>query len=589
MVASTFRGRSIGRTTDFGSVNRGSIPLPGAPGRQDSDAESCRRSCSPPAKARGCGRAAEAAPPDLRAGDGPARHLRPRAGPPRAHGARGRPRRRAGHQEGPGAGAARGPTSSSSSSRRRAAPATPPPTACRPSRATTSTTSRPWSCSRVTPRCCVPRPSTSSSPSTSPTATPPPCSPACSTTRPATDGSSAAARRPGRCASSSRATPAPTSSPCRRWRRASTRSVGRCSARPCVTCRPTTRRASSTSPTSSACSAGWAIGSVRPGAGRRDPGRQRPLAARPRRARAALPHQPGVAAQRRHHARPAADVHRRHGARRPRRHAVPRHDPAGQHRHRRRLRDRARHPARRLRGRPTAASSSTPSASTPRSATAPGSARTPICRRGRLVAAGHRHRRLLHCTYGLSRARGATWRRSPPRSWRSTRGARTRSSPGGGRTPRHRARPPQHRRVRQRRDPAPLRRERPGQRRLHHPEPLRRRRALDQRLDHGAADHDRRRLSGVGQADHRGVPLLRLRPPGSQGRGPRADLGPSRRRHVQGGRRQADDLDRPPRRPDPGLLRRTRRSPHRAAGARGVRPPARSARHWSSCPRTPAG
>ena len=31
MVASRFRGRSIGRTTDFGSVNRGSIPLPGAP------------------------------------------------------------------------------------------------------------------------------------------------------------------------------------------------------------------------------------------------------------------------------------------------------------------------------------------------------------------------------------------------------------------------------------------------------------------------------------------------------------------------------------------------------------------------------
>ena len=30
MVASRFRGRSIGRTTDFGSVNRGSIPLPGA-------------------------------------------------------------------------------------------------------------------------------------------------------------------------------------------------------------------------------------------------------------------------------------------------------------------------------------------------------------------------------------------------------------------------------------------------------------------------------------------------------------------------------------------------------------------------------
>ena len=47
-----------------------------------------------------------------------------------------------------------------------------------------------------------------------------------------------------------------------------------------------------------------------------------------------------------------------------------------------------------------------------------------------------------------------------------------------------------------------------------------------QRLDHGAADHDRRRLPGVGQADHRGVPVLRLRPPGPQGRGPRADHRP---------------------------------------------------------------
>ena len=38
---------------------------------------------------------------------------------------------------------------------------TPPPTACRPSRATISTTSRPWSCCRATRRCCAPRPSTS--------------------------------------------------------------------------------------------------------------------------------------------------------------------------------------------------------------------------------------------------------------------------------------------------------------------------------------------------------------------------------------------------------------------------------------------
>ena len=104
--------------------------------------------------------------------------------------------------------------------------------------------------------------------------------------------------------------------------------------------------------------------------------------------------------------------------------------------------------------------------------------------------------------------------------------------------------------------------------------PLRHRRALHQRLDHGAADHDRRRLPGVGQADHRRLPVLRLRPPGPQGRGPRADHRPPRRRHVQGRRRQADDLDRPPRRPDPGLLRRPGRPPHGDAGARGV--PARA-------------
>ena len=135
-----------------------------------------------------------------------------------------------------------------------------------------------------------------------------------------------------------------------------------------------------------------------------------------------------------------------------------------------------------------------------------------------------------------------------------------------------RARRSQHRRVRQRRDPAAIRRERARQRRVHHADPLRRRRALDQRFDHRAADHDRRRLSGVGETDHRRLPVLRIRPPGPQGRGSRADHGPPRRRHVQGGRRQAHDLDRPPLRPDPGLLRRARRSPHGDAGAREVHP-----------------
>ena len=65
---------------------------------------------------------------------------------------------------------------------------------------------------------------------------------------------------------------------------------------------------------------------------------------------------------------------------RPRRHAVPGHDPRGQHGRRRRQRDRPAHPPRRLRGRAQTAGSSTRSASRPRSATGPGSGRTATCR-----------------------------------------------------------------------------------------------------------------------------------------------------------------------------------------------------------------
>ncbi len=75
---------------------------------------------------------------------------------------------------------------------------------------------------------------------------------------------------------------------------------------------------------------------LRAGAGRRDPGGQRPLAAGARRARAAVAHQPALAAERRHDARPAPDVHRRHREDRPRRHALPGHDAAGLDRRRRR-------------------------------------------------------------------------------------------------------------------------------------------------------------------------------------------------------------------------------------------------------------
>ncbi len=59
----------------------------------------------------------------------------------------------------------------------------------------------------------------------------------------------------------------------------------------------------------------------------------------------------------------------------------------------------------------------------------------------------------------------------------------------------------------------------------------------DQRPHHGAAHHDRRREARVGEAHHRGVPVLRLRAPGPEGRGARADHGaparrPAHRRRV---------------------------------------------------------
>ena len=119
------------------------------------------------------------------------------------------------------------------------------------------------------------------------------------------------------------------------------------------------------------------------GAGRGDPGRQRPLAAGPGRARAAVAHEPPLAAQRRHDARSPPDVHRRHREARPRRHAVPGDAPRGQHRRRRRVRDRARHPPRRLRRRPRLPRAAHRRAWRPRSATAPGSGRSPTCRPGR--------------------------------------------------------------------------------------------------------------------------------------------------------------------------------------------------------------
>ena len=92
--------------------------------------------------------------------------------------------------------------------------------------------------------------------------------------------------------------------------------------------------------------------------------------------------------------------------------------------------------------------------------------------------------------------------------------------------------------------------------------------APDQRVAHGAADHDRCRSSApVREAHHRRRPVLPVRPAGQEGPRPRADLGPPRRRPVQGGRRRPHHERRPARRADPGLLRRPRRPPVRDAGA----------------------
>ena len=63
------------------------------------------------------------------------------------------------------------------------------------------------------------------------------------------------------------------------------------------------------------------------------------------------------------------------------------------------------------------------------------------------------------------------------------------------------------------------------------------------------------------------VAVLPVRPAGQEGPRPRADLGPPRRRPLQGRRRRPHHVGRPARRADPGLLRRPGRPPLRHAGA----------------------
>ena len=112
---------------------------------------------------------------------------------------------------------------------------------------------------------------------------------------------------------------------------------------------------------------------------------------------------------------------------------------------------------------------------------------------------------------------------------------------------------------------------------------------VGERRDHGAADHDRRRPPGLGQAHHRRHPELRLRPPGPQGREPRADHRQARRQHVRRRRHQPADVGRPALRPDPGLLRRPGRPPHRHAGARRLHPRQPPRGPGGRVARTPAG
>ena len=206
-----------------------------------------------------------------------------------------------------------------------------------------------------------------------------------------------------------------------------------------------------------------------PGAGRGDPGRQRPLAAGPRRAGAAVAHEPPVAAQRRHDARPAPDVHRRHRA-------------LG--------RDVTLYPGTILEGntvvgdgceigpdtrlddcvdRARAATSSTPSASRPRSATGARVGPYAHLPPGSHVAEGAHDRGVLHCCDGLGTETGERqMEKVTDQEAGAVLGAHApRAGHRGGRPPRHRARAPEHRRVRQRRGAAALRRERARQRRLH--------------------------------------------------------------------------------------------------------------------------
>ena len=120
--------------------------------------------------------------------------------------------------------------------------------------------------------------------------------------------------------------------------------------------------------------------------------------------------------------------------------------------------------------------------------------------------------------------------------------------------------------LRLRGDPDPVRGVDPRVRLLPHPEL----RPARERVAHGDAHHAGRREARVGEADHRGRPVLPVLPPGQEEPRPRADQRTARRGPAQDRRCRPGHERRPARGADPGLLRRPGRPPVRQAGAAGV-------------------
>ena len=123
--------------------------------------------------------------------------------------------------------------------------------------------------------------------------------------------------------------------------------------------------------------------------------------------------------------------------------------------------------------------------------------------------------------------------------------------------PRRQPRQDQAGQLPRRRNLGPHRRGRARPRHLHRPADL----PAGQQEPDGAAHHPRRVQAGQRRAHHRRAAVLRLRPPGPQGPGPRADHRQAGGRPADLGRRRPRAGPRPARRPDPGLLRHPRRSP----------------------------